>query len=318
MNGLLAFVLAVLLYPGVVVAFAAAWALSWLRSSSRAVAAREAAPGPLGEVLAVRGALDRDAAAPEGMASWLITLAAGVALLFPLVALILLPVPGNPLVSALGLKGDLALESGLLLGVPFARLLVGWAVPSPYTRLAADRGARLLAGAVVAMALAVTTIAEQFTTLAVPVAQSSALNTIALITRLLALGAFVFTLPVLARTTPLREGRGDLDLVAGELTEVSARDLAGFRVAEALQLVAVAAVFVAVFVLGLFPTVGGAGRIVIWLVGIVLTVVGIGAWEGYSGRAPASQERPPLNWWLGWPVLVAMLALVAAAWAARG
>jgi hypothetical protein len=93
------------------------------------------------------------------------------------------------------------------------------------------------------------------------------------------------------------------------------------RVGEAVQLVAVAAFFVAAFVLPLFsqftaPLVHG----LLWIVGLLVVAAGIGLWQGYvaSRNRPESEvERPPLTWWLGMPVLLALAALVAAAWAAR-
>lgn len=320
LNGVLAFALAVLVYPGLVVAVIAAWALSWARQWVRATTAGESRPAPLHDVAELRAALDRDTVMPDGVPPQAVAGASVVAAIFPLLALLLLPLPGNPLVASLGLTGDIAVEGGLLLGVPVARVLLGWIVPSPYTRLAADRGARLLAGVSVVMILALAANAEQLSTLSLALPRSTApLPTFALITRVLAALAFVCTLPALARLSHLRSGQHGGELLAGELTELSGADLAGFRLAEAFQLVAVAAVFTAVFVLPLFPAAFGTGRSLLWLAGVVLTALGIGVWDGFTtrGAAPA-QERPPLTYWLGLPLLIAMLALVAAAWAARG
>ena len=124
---------------------------------------------------------------------------------------------------------------------------------------------------------------------------------------------------MLARATSLRSGEGNGELLGGELAEISGRDLAYFRIGETIQLVAVSALFVAAFILPIFANVhGNVAHGVIWIIGLIVTAAGIGAWEGYSSRQPASPERPPLSWWVGWPVLLALLALVAAAWAARG
>ena len=318
MNGVLGFVLAVLVYPGVVVALVAAWALSWARQSARVATSGGGRVNPLRDTLDIRGALARDTIAPEGVHPWALTLGSTIAVVAPLLALALLPVPGNPLAKSIGLVGDLTAEGALLLALPMARLFVGWAVPSPYTRLAADRGARLLAGAVAPMALALSATAEQFATLGLSSAPTKT-TTIALATRILAAAAFCFTLPVLARAASVRAGDGAGELMGGELAELSGRDLAYFRIGETIQLVAVSALFVAAFILPIFAGVhGNVARGVIWILGLAVTAVGIGAWEGYTSRQPASPDRPPLSWWIGWPVLLALLALVAAAWAARG
>src|SRR5579871_6083851 len=308
MNGILSFVLAVLVYPGAFVALLAAWALTWGRESVRAAVSREVVPSPLREVNEIRSDLARDIVQPEGLYPWLTITASYAALLMPLLALILLPIPGNPLVQAIGLQGDVIACAALLLGVPALRLLVAWATPSPYTRLAADRGVRLLAGAVLTLTPTPTKAAQPFWWV---------------VTHILAALAFVFVLPPLTRAVAsLREGRQsqyqDLDLVSGELTELNGRDLACFRIAEALQFVAVAAYFATVFILPLFPSAFGRGHDLLWLAGLVVTALGIGAWEGFAANRPPSGDRPPLNWWLGLPVLIALFSLVTAAIAMRG
>jgi formate hydrogenlyase subunit 4 len=314
--------LAILVYPGLLVALIAAWILSAVRGAAHGALQGSPNPGPLRLLGELRAEWQQDAVVPEGIAPALLTLGTWMAVLAPLLALILLPVPGNPVLAPLGLTGDLVAEGALLLGLPLARLLLGWAIPSPYTRLAADRDARLLVGAVVPLALALAASAEQVSVLGFTIAPTGAWPpTFALVARILAAAAFACTLPVLARVTALREGGSDGELVAGELTELSGRDLLAFRVGEGLQLVAAAAVFVAAFLLPILTVVKGAiGQGVVWLVGVLLTAVGIGLWEGWRaslGRRAREVERPPLTWWLGLPALLALAALVAAAWASR-
>jgi formate hydrogenlyase subunit 4 len=170
------------------------------------------------------------------------------------------------------------------------------------------------------MAIALTTSAEQMSALTISTAEPSKAvpTTFGLLARLLAAVAFALVLPVLARATALREGQGDIDVVGGELTDMSGHDLACFRVGEALQLVAVSALFVAAFVMPLFATASNnVVRALLWILGILLTAAGIGAWEGFTGTRAKGEERPPLSWWLGLPLVIALLALVVAAWAAR-
>ncbi len=320
MNGILAVVIGVLIYPGLLVALVAALILSWGRASARAGVMGAPLPSPLRDVAEVRGAIDRDGIMPESAYGLVLSLASTLAMVLPLIALVLLPVPGNPLVASIGLRGDLVAEGGLLLGLPLLRMFIGWAVPSPYTRLAADRSARLLAGALAPIVLALVAVGEQFATVQLNFnsASKTPLTNIDLITRVLAALAFVFALPMLARVTALRDEATQPELPAGELAEVSGRDLARFRVAEALQLAAVAAFFATAFVLPLFPTLTGAGRTILWVAALIVTALLIGAWDGFAVRLPTTEERPPLSWWTGFPTLLGLLALVAAAWASRG
>jgi formate hydrogenlyase subunit 4 len=322
MNVVLAVVVAVLIYPGVLAAVVATWALGWMRDAARAATRGTGRPGLLSGPLDLRTTFGREALAPEGAAPWLLAFAPVLATAAPVAALVLLPVPGNPLVGVLGLTGDLIAEGTLLLGMPLMRLLVGWSIPSPYGRLAADRGARLLAGSALPMALALVAIAQLVGTLRLSVAdapQPGGLQPVVVLARVLAAGAFACCLPVLARYTALREGSGELDVVAGELTELSGRDLGLFRLAEGIQLVAACGFFVAAFVL---PALAGllTARFapLAWIVGLVLTALGVGAWEGArAGRVSAAGDQPPLSWWFGLPLLLALFALVLAAWAVR-
>ena len=320
MNSILSFVLALLVYPGVLIASLAAWGLMWGRESMRAVVSREAVPGPMRDVSEVVSDLSHDILQPEGIYPWLTSIAACAALILPVIALILLPIPGNPLVQAIGLEGDVVAGAVLLLGVPILRLLVAWATPSPFTRLAGDRGARLLAGVVLTMALAITAATEQSATLTLhPTPTKTSLPLWWLVTHVLASLAFIFVLPPLARIAASRhQPPYELELAAGELTEVNGRDLACFRIAESLQLVAVCAYFATVFLLPLFPSAFGHGRDLLWIAMVLITALGLGTWDGISSRLPANSERPPLNWWLGLPVLIALFSLVTAAIALRG
>lgn len=322
MNVVLAVIVAVLIYPGVLAVVVATWALGWMRDAARAAARGGGRPGLLSGPLDLRTTFGREALAPEGAAPWLLAFAPVLATAAPVAALVLLPVPGNPLVGVVGLTGDLIAEGALLLGMPLMRLLVGWSIPSPFGRLAADRGARLLAGCALPMALALVASAQLVGTLQLTEAdapQPGGLQPVLVLARVLAACAFACCLPVLARPTALREGSGELDVVAGELTELSGRDLGLFRLAEGVQLVAACGVFVGAFVL---PVVAGVLTVrtapLAWVVGLVLTAVGVGMWDGMRrGRVSASADQPPLSWWFGAPLLIALFALVLAAWAVR-
>lgn len=339
MSSVVAFVVAVLIYPGALVAVVAALVLGWARGAARGAVAGEGISSPLAALDEWRSTLKDKAVAP-GVQEVLLTGAAAIAVIAPVLALVLLPVPGNPLVAAIGLTGDLAAEAALLLIVPAMRLAIGWAVPSSATRTAADKSARLLAGAVLPMALAVAVVAYQLDTLGLAGAPKAAPNGFGVAARVLAALAFAVALPVLARTAgrpaPAVNAGGEdggedgaeresAVVPADELSELTGRDLASFRIAEALQLAAAAAFFIAAFVLPIVPGLSkGVGYGVLWVAGVLLTAGGIGVWEGFVAKRPATaesaerMERPPLTWWLGWPLLIALVALVAASWAVRG
>jgi formate hydrogenlyase subunit 4 len=320
MNAVIGVLLAILVYPGLLVALLVAWALNWVRTSVFAAARGRPVSAPLAFVGAVRTAFDKEAIIPAGVSATAISVASLSAVVAPLLALIFLPLPGNPLINAVGLQGDIIAASAFLLALPLARLFVGWVAPSPLTRLATDRSARLLAGAALPMALAVTAAAQTFISLRLDtVTTPASAPTIILLTRALAAAAFACALPVLARATTLTQVDQQAPLPSSELGEVSGRNLAAFRVGEALQLVAVAAVFVTVFIV---PLAGGVTnttvRYLIWAVAILAVAVAVALWDALRNQAVERAERPPITWWLGVPVLLALAALVAAAWAGRG
>ncbi len=319
MNSALEFALAALVYPGAVAALLAAWALGWARDAAREVSRGNRTPRLLGAVAAIRGMFSRETLVPAGVNPVALSLGVTLAVAAPLAALVALPLPGNPLTQAVGLRGDLIAEAGLLLGLPLARLLLGWATPSPYTRLAADRGARLLAGAAAPLILGLTAMAQVRGTLTLWDATASVgqapFTTLAL---LLAGVAFLIALPALAVGSTVRLGAGSSETLAGETTELSGHDLAFLLIGEALQLVACAALFVMVFVAPLVANIQPVTRGVIEVVAAVAVAAGLGYWEGRHGRPPVEADRPPLSWWAGMQMLTALVALVLAAWATRG
>ena len=319
MNGVLSFALAVLIYPGLLAAVVAGIALLWVRSIARGALDSKHGTTPSATFTALRDSWRGETVVPEGVSEFALTFSSGMAILAPALALVLLPVPGNPLVTLIGLKGDLVAEGALLLGLPLARLFVGWLTPTPLTRVAADRGARLLVGAALSLTLSLTAIAQQFnalTILNVPVKSPSG---ILIAARVLAALAFVCVLPVLTRTTALREPQDAEDATPDELLETTGRDLFCFRLGEAIQLAAGAGLLLTVFVLPFFAiTPTGAGMAVLWIAGLLLTAAGLGVWDVLRERIPAGEDHPPLTWWLGWPLLIALAALVVTAWATRG
>ncbi|HET8908088.1 MAG TPA: hypothetical protein VFN11_14110 [Ktedonobacterales bacterium] len=319
MNGVLSFALAVLIYPGLLVAAVAGVALLIVRNVARTALGDAKAPSPAAALTELRESWQGETNVPDGVSELGLTLSSAVAILAPALALVLLPVPGNPLVTLIGLKGDLAVEGALLLVLPLARLFVGWLTPTALTRVAADRGARLVVGAALSLTLSLTAVAQQFNTLVIANAPTQAPSAILNIARVLAAAAFVCVLPVLARITALREPQDAEDATPDELLELTGRDLFCFRLGEAMQLVAAAGLFIAVFVVPFFTTAPtGAALAILWVVGLLLIAAGIGAWDAVRGRMRVGDEHPPLTWWLGWPLLIALAALVLTAWATRG
>lgn len=319
MNSAVAFVLAAFVYPGLLAALVAAWALGWARALADALTQGRSAPGPLADIAGIAGSFTRETYAPEGVSFFALSLGTTVAVIAPLAALLLLPLPGNALARSIGLQGDMVAEAALLLGLPLARLFLGWIVPSPYSRLAADRSARLLAGAVLPLIFGVTALVQVRGVLTLNEASTFGQAPFTQIAVALGALAFLVALPALAAFSPLRAEDSSAELVAGEATDLSGHDLAFLRIGEALQLVACAGFFALAFASPLLVNISNlVVRDVALVVIAILVAMGLGVWEGRFGRRPEGVERPPLSWWVGAPTLLALAALVAAAWATRG
>ncbi|HEX9067956.1 MAG TPA: NADH-quinone oxidoreductase subunit H [Ktedonobacterales bacterium] len=332
MNEVLGAALAVLIYPGLVVAAIAAVTLMWAREAVAATVQRIPATGPVRYVEGYVRAGQRPGTVSRGSLSGAITAALLVAFVCPILALLFLPVPGNPLINnglltepagaglvSRGLTGDLLVVAALLFGQPLARIFLGWISPSATTRIAADRGARLLAGAAVAVALATTAMAQQLDSLRLDGVLSSASSVgVAQIARVLAAGACACALPVLARRTSMRRAEEGTTDLYDEAADLSGRDLMLFRLSEALQMIAFAIFFGVVFVVPIFAhwIKGSAYLIALGIVALA-TALGLGLWDFFGTPPTESEDRPPLSWWLGVPVLLALAALVAASFASR-
>lgn len=320
MNSALGFVLAAFIYPGVLAALVIALALGWARAFARNATERQPTAGPLSDIAAMRSLFTRETYTPDGVSQFALSFGVTIAVLAPLTALLLLPLPGNALVRAIGLQGDLLAEVGLLLGLPLARLFLGWIIPSPFTRLAADRDARLLAGIALPLVLGITALAQVHGVLTLGDAAATVgqypFNYLAVG---LAALAFLCALPALAARSSLLTADKSSELVAGEATDLTGHDLAFLRIGEAIQLVACAAFFVLAFVSPFITRITNpVAQGVALLVAALLVAAGLGAWEGRFGQRPEGEERPPLSWWVGVPTLLGLAALVAAAWATRG
>lgn len=320
MIGALEFALAALVYPGAVAALVAAWGLGWARDAAREMARKNQAPKPFSAMAAIYGMFSRETLTPAGLNPFALSVGVTLAVAAPFAALVSLPLPGNPLTQVVGLRGDLIAEGGLLLGLPLGRLIIGWATPSPYTRLAADRTARLLAGAAAPLILGLTAMAQTRGALTLWDAKASAgVAPFTTLTLLLAGIAFLIALPALAVGSPMRLGAGSGESLAGEATELSGHDLAFLLIGEALQLVACVGLFTLVFVAPLAAQIqSGVTRGVVEVLAAIAVALGLGIWEGRRGRAPVGSDQPPLSWWAGAPMLIALVALVLAAWATRG
>lgn len=321
MNEVLAIIIALLVYPGVIFALLAAGIFGWVRGAARALAVGWEGSAPLIAPREFGRRLRQGSNVPEGVYAPALQVLPIFAAVAPLLVLVLLPLPGNVAVGK-GYSLDIAAAGALLLGMPLARTALGWIIPSPYTRIAAMRSLRRLLGYLVPMSLALAVVAILSGSLQVSIIASGAMPftihqpVYATAARIVAGLAYAISLPALVRLTPLREGQGSLDLVGSELTELSGRELLVMRVAEWLQLVAALALGIALFVLPFFHTDLARGLIGLGIALVVTALLGL--WEGIGTRMLWRDEiAPPYTVWISTPSLVGIFAVLLLIFAQR-
>ncbi len=352
MNALLALVISVLVYPGIIFAVVAALIFGGARSFARASAQGWSGLQPALSLREVLRRMRQGSTVTQGAFAPLVQVLPVLAVLCPLLVLVFMPLPANRGATNGDYTADVVALVALLLGAPLLRIVLGWATPSPYTRLAATRSARQLLGLLVPLGLAV----------AVAAAASGALNVfnIALhphlisfipgfppanlfgldanklfgLARIVAGLAYLTCLPQLARLTAIREGQGSLDLIGNELTELSGRELLTMRIAEWVQLVAALGFGIALFVLPFFA--GDSLPVVAWLVkqfhfltadsiraimallAALLTAIGLGAWEGMATyMRPREDTEAPISTWFGTQTFLGIIAILLIVMAQR-
>ncbi len=323
MNALLAMIISLLVYPGLLFALVAALIFGWLRSMARATSQGWSVALPQFSLREVSRRLRQGSTVPEGVFAPLIQALPVLAVISPLLVLVFIPLPANRGADNANYTADVAALGALLLGVPIVRIVLGWATPSPYTRMAATRSARQLMGYIVPLALAIAVGATASASLNVfgtaahqiPVPSSQTLfgltaSQIAGGARIVAGLAYLACLPALTRLTPIRAGQGGLDLVGSELTELSGRELLLMRIGEWMQLVAALGLGIALFVLPFFATDGA--RAIAAIVTAVVVALLLGVWEGLGTYLRPSRDdlEAPLSIWFGTPTFLGIIALL--------
>jgi NADH:ubiquinone oxidoreductase subunit H len=330
MNELLAMIVALLVFPGLLFALVAALIFGWIRSYAHASAQGWTGTLPRLSLREVTRRLRQGSTVSEGAFAPLIQALPILAAICPLLVLVFLPIPANRAADNNTFTADVVAVAALLLGLPLLRTLLGWATPSPYTQMAATRSARQLLGHVIPYALAVAVgvaIATSLQLYFVAHHQFTFTSTTKLlglngtqlmgVARMLAGLAYFACLPILARITPIREGQGGMDLVGNELTELSGRELLVMRIAEWMQLIAALGFGIVLFVLPFFS--GDGARAIATVVAALVGSIALGVWDGSGAYLRAAREDlvAPLSIWFGTQTFLGIIALLVLVLAER-
>jgi formate hydrogenlyase subunit 4 len=205
--------------------------------------------------------------------------------LSPLVALVLIPVPGNSAFRTSAPTGDLLAVVLLLLLPALTPFVLGQLIRSPLARIAAERATRptfLLIGGVLLSTLAV---AAQRGSLDLSVLALQQAHPTAASVLLDALAGLLFCicLPALLARRPWGWFRRDLELIAGPFTDLAGADLALVQLGALAQQVAALSLLAVLYILPFVPG-GTAAQVGAYIATLLLgaALVGLARGSRYS------------------------------------
>jgi len=278
MNIVVRYAITVLLYPGGLFALLAGW---FLLSVGEALAARK---------LGVRGAafrqpvydffklLNKTTSLPARTETAGVRLIPLVVVMAPLLALILLPLPGNLAADSPTTSGDLLAVLFLLFLPSLAPIFLGNLLPSPYGRVAAQRAIRRAGVLIALLLLSMLAIAAQRGSLSLSLLtiQQSHPSPASVILDALAGLLFCLCLPALLPQAKWGLFRDKPELVAGPYTDLTGADLALLQLGAAVQQIAAGSLLASVFILPFVPGVAAVQVVfylaTLFLCGLVMSV----------------------------------------------
>lgn len=254
MNIVLRYAITILLYPGGVFALLAGWVLLWVGeriSDHRRGLPTTSLMQPLHDFFKL---LSKTTSLPAGVETGarLIPLLAVVA---PLLALVLLPLPGNLAADSSTTSGDVLAVLVLLLLPVLAPLFLGNLLASPYGRTAARYAMRRIAPLIGLLLLSTLAIAAQRGSLSLSLLTVRQVHPSTASIVLDVLAGLIFLLCLPALIPPARWGlfHGSPALIAGPYTDLTGTDLALMQASAALQQVAAASLLASLFILPYVP-----------------------------------------------------------------
>ncbi len=278
------YAITIFLYPGGLFALLAGWFLLALGAQLAARLRGTPAPRLTQPAYDFLKLLGKTTSLPKGSESGGLRVLPLLAAIAPLLAIILLPLPGNLAASTPDTSGDLLAVLFLLLLPALMPFFLGTLQASPYARLAAQRAiprSILLIALVLLSALAVAAQrgALDLSTLAAPQVHPT---TASIALDLLAGLLFWFCLPALLPPARWSLFSDDPALLAGPSTDLTGADLALLQLSAALQRIAAASFLVVVFILPFVPD-NPAAQGIIYLA----TLLAGGFWAGIAaGLSP--------------------------------
>jgi len=302
-SGLWQYLMALFIWPGLIVAALLSWFFLWLmRKLTARLQGRQGPPfyQPFYDFIKLLGKRTIVSDGVNRTLFYALPIAATVSVVF---ALALLPLAGNPLPS---FTGDLIILLYLLEMPAFCTILAGYVSGSLYGQVSSAREAVLLLCYNLPFLASVVALAVQ--------SRSFELAALAhqpwTIVHLIAALTFLLAVPARLRSNPFSIGNAEQEIVAGAMTEYNGLPLAFFEFSHGLELVALVGLFDVLFI----PKVSGVAlSLLVYLVVSLLVVITVTLLAVSTARIRVNQAFR-FYWWWG---AIAALASFAAAFLLR-
>jgi NADH-quinone oxidoreductase subunit H len=216
-----------------------------------------------------------------------------------LLALALVPVPGNPMST---FPGDLIVFIYLLEVPDLCEMLAGFATRSPYGQVGATREAMMSIVYNLPFLAAVIALAVQAGSFSLSALATTPLGWGSLVAAL----AFFLALPAKLKCNPFSIPNAEQELVAGAHTEFNGLPLALFELSHTLELVALIGLFATLVV---SPLLAGLSAWVAFLALSFLLVILVTVLNTATARIKLNQA---FTFYLRWGVVAAVLVLIVA------
>lgn len=241
MTPVLAYALAFLVWPGLLIAAPLAWTELWLMR--KIVARLQGRRGPpfFQPFFDFAKLMGKRAVIPEGVDRIAFVALPMIALAAVAAALVLLPMPGNP---APRLPGDVVVLLFLLEVPVIAEVLAGYVGRSVYGEVGAMREALMSLAYNLPFLASIVAMAEQAGSFDLAVIAALPFGLVHVVAGF----AFLLALPARLKLNPFTIANAESEIVAGGLIEYSGPLLGLFELAHALEVVVLTELFVAVFV----------------------------------------------------------------------
>jgi NADH-quinone oxidoreductase subunit H len=299
MNLWLAYLIALLLWPGLIGATLLGWLYMWfIRKLSARFQGRQGPPfyQPFFDFIKLLG---KENIVPAGINRALYYGLPILSLVSIVFALALIPVPGNPIQS---FPGDLIVFIYLLETPALCEILAGFSTRSPYGQVGASREAMMSLGYNVPFLAAVIAVAVHAGSYNLNVLAKTPLSWVSLAAAV----AFFLSLPARLKSNPFSIANAEQEVVAGAHTEYSGIALALFELSHTLELVAMISLFAVLF---LSPITSGWVTGVAYLLLSVLLIVLITLIGNATARLKLNQA---FRFYWRWGAAAAVVAIVFA------